>query len=60
MWRTIANKTDPPHPRHPRSIHPFPDMKTALKQRFLINAVVDNEPNAPLTVVTNWAAGVKR
>jgi Tol biopolymer transport system component len=29
-------------------------------QRFLINAVVDVEPNAPLTVVVNWAAGVKR
>jgi len=29
-------------------------------QRFLINAVVDTEPNAPLTVVTNWIAGVKK
>ncbi len=26
-------------------------------QRFLINAVVETEPNAPLTVVVNWAAG---
>jgi hypothetical protein len=25
-------------------------------QRFLINAVVDTEPNAPQTVVVNWAA----
>jgi Tol biopolymer transport system component len=28
-------------------------------QRFLINAL-DTEPNAPLTVVVNWTAGVKR
>src|SRR5262249_13714150 len=28
--------------------------------RFLINAVVETEPNAPLTVVVNWAAGVKK
>ncbi|MGH9767203.1 MAG: hypothetical protein ACREAB_07190, partial [Blastocatellia bacterium] len=28
-------------------------------QRFLINAVVETEPNAPLTVVVNWAAEVK-
>jgi eukaryotic-like serine/threonine-protein kinase len=33
---------------------------TADGQRFLINAVVDTEPNAPLTVVTNLAAGVKK
>jgi hypothetical protein len=33
---------------------------TADGQRFLINAVVDAEPNAPLTVVVNWAAEVKR
>jgi len=32
---------------------------TADGQRFLINAVVE-EPNAPLTVVVNWAAGVKK
>jgi len=32
---------------------------TADGQRFLINAVVDTEPNAPLTVVTDWAAGLK-
>ena len=25
-------------------------------QRFLINAVVETEPNSPLTVVVNWAA----
>jgi hypothetical protein len=29
---------------------------TADGQRFLINAVVETEPNAPLTVVVNWAA----
>jgi Tol biopolymer transport system component len=29
-------------------------------QRFLINAVVETEPNAPLTVVVNWASGVKK
>jgi Tol biopolymer transport system component len=33
---------------------------TADGQRFLINAVVETEPNAPLTVVVNWAAGAKR
>src|SRR5262245_2582897 len=33
---------------------------TADGQRFLINAVVEMEPNAPLTVVTNWTAGVKK
>jgi len=29
-------------------------------QRFLINAVVETEPNAPLTVVVNWAAGAPK
>jgi Tol biopolymer transport system component len=29
-------------------------------QRFLINEVVDLEPNAPLTVVVNWAAELKK
>jgi serine/threonine protein kinase/Tol biopolymer transport system component len=29
-------------------------------QRFLINAVVDVEPNAALTVWVNWTAGVKK
>ena len=33
---------------------------TADGQRFLINAVVDTEPNAPLTVVVNWAAVLKK
>jgi Tol biopolymer transport system component len=33
---------------------------TADGQRFLINAVVDSEQNAPLTVVVNWTAGVKK
>src|SRR5262245_45667118 len=29
-------------------------------QRFLINALVETEPNAPLTVVVNWAAEAKK
>jgi hypothetical protein len=29
-------------------------------QRFLINAVMDPEPNAPLTVVVNWAAEARK
>ena len=33
---------------------------TSDGQRFLINSVVDTEPNAPLTVWVNWAAGLKR
>ena len=33
---------------------------TADGQRFLINEIVDTEPNAPLTVWTNWTAGVKK
>ncbi len=33
---------------------------TADGQRFLINALVETEPNAPLTVVVNWTAGVKK
>jgi hypothetical protein len=33
---------------------------TADGWRFLINAVVDTEPNAPLTVVVNWPTVVKR
>jgi len=33
---------------------------TANGQRFLINAVVETEPNAPLTVWVNWTAGVKK
>jgi len=33
---------------------------TADGQRFLINEIVDTEPNAPLTVFTNWTAGVKK
>jgi hypothetical protein len=33
---------------------------TADGKRFLINAVVETEPNAPLTVVTNWTVGVKK
>jgi serine/threonine protein kinase/Tol biopolymer transport system component len=33
---------------------------TADGRRFLINEVVDLEPNAPLTVVTNWTVGGKK
>jgi hypothetical protein len=33
---------------------------TADGQRFLINKVVETEPNAPLTVVVNWAAGAPK
>ena len=33
---------------------------TADGQRFLINTVVETEPNAPLTVVVNWAAELKK
>jgi len=36
-----------------------PYAATADGQRFLINAMVETESNAPLTVVVNWAAGVK-
>src|SRR5262245_52013714 len=37
-----------------------PYVVTGDGQRFLINAVVETEPNAPLTVWTNWTAGVKK
>jgi hypothetical protein len=33
---------------------------TADGQRFLINAVVETEPNASLTVWINWTAGAPR
>jgi hypothetical protein len=33
---------------------------TADGQRFLINEVVGTESNAPLTVWTNWTAGMKK
>jgi eukaryotic-like serine/threonine-protein kinase len=39
---------------------PTPYAVTDDGQRFLINAVVETEPNAPLTVVTNWTAEVKK
>jgi serine/threonine protein kinase/Tol biopolymer transport system component len=29
-------------------------------QRFLLNAIVGTETNAPLTIVVNWTAGVKK
>jgi hypothetical protein len=38
----------------------LPYAVTADGQRFLINAVVGMEPNAPLTVWVNWPAGLKR
>jgi hypothetical protein len=46
-----------PGPADPRLA---PYAVTADGQRFLINAVVETESNAPLTVVVNWAAGVKK
>ncbi len=33
---------------------------TADGQRFLVNAIVEAEPNAPLTVVLNWNAQAKK
>jgi hypothetical protein len=33
---------------------------TSDGQRFLINAVVETDPNAPLTAVINWAADLKK
>jgi len=33
---------------------------TADGKRFLINAVTETEPNAPLTMVTNWTAEIKK
>lgn len=29
-------------------------------QRFLLNAMVETETNAPLTVIVNWTAGIVR
>jgi eukaryotic-like serine/threonine-protein kinase len=37
-----------------------PYVVTDNGQRFLINTVVETEPNAPLTVVVNWANGIKK
>ena len=37
-----------------------PYAPTADGQWFLINAVVESEPNAPLTVVVNWTTEVKK
>src|SRR5262245_25245502 len=40
---------------------PFaPYAVTGDGQRFLINEMVETNPNAPLTVVVNWAAGLRR
>ena len=33
---------------------------TADGQRFLLNAMVETQTAAPLTVVVNWAAGAKK
>jgi len=41
-------------------VYSAPYAVTADGQRFLINAVVETEPNAPLTMWVNWAAGVKK
>src|SRR5262249_49305303 len=38
-------------------ITPYYDV-TRDGQRFLLSTIVETAPNAPLTVVTNWAAGV--
>jgi eukaryotic-like serine/threonine-protein kinase len=40
--------------------HFTPYAVTRDGQRFLINAVVDTEPNAPLRVVVNWPAEIKK
>ena len=29
-------------------------------QRFLLSAIVDTDPRAPLSVVQNWTAGIGR
>ena len=42
------------------SFNAAPYAVTADGQRFLINAAVETEPNAPLTVVVNWAAGTPK
>ncbi len=42
------------------SIIAAPYTVTGDGQRFLVNAIVDAEPRAPLTVVVNWAAGAKK
>jgi Tol biopolymer transport system component len=40
---------------------PFaPYAVTGAGQRFLINELVETKPNAPLTVVFNWTAGLRR
>jgi len=41
-------------------VNSAPYVVTADGQRFLINALVETEPNAPLTVWVNWTAGVKK
>jgi len=40
---------------------PFaPYAVTSDGERFLINELIETKPNAPLTVVVNWAAGLRR
>src|SRR5262249_57810690 len=41
-------------------VNSAPYVVTADGQRFLINAVEETEPNAPLTVWVNWGAGGKK
>jgi hypothetical protein len=40
-------------------ITPYYDV-TKDGKNFLLSTIVETEPNAPLTVVVNWAAGVKQ
>jgi hypothetical protein len=43
--------------------HQSPDRKNAISadgQRFLINVASGEASTAPITVVVNWAAGIKK
>ena len=33
---------------------------TADGQRFLVNTLIEEPPAAPITIVLNWIAGLKR
>ena len=47
--------------RRGTNMDPFaPYAITGDGQRFLINELVETNPNAPLTVVVNWAADLRR
>ena len=39
---------------------PIDTSVTADGQRFLLNAIVDTESAAPLTVVVNWTTGMQK